>query len=549
MTGPAPWPADRTLSAAFVETLLTNPRYAAKLAEAVTLSGARVGQQVAIADATLTSKITLDRSRFDGGLEFDDTDSQKGLIFTDDGFGGPLNIRRSAFNQFWFDTSSAPELGLSNCAFNDLDIVSARIPGALSITATKIGDGGFAMRAMNGVDNQFGPVTIDTASIGGTTGITDSHFAGKFEFNLSTSGSEFFVGHSQFAAAAAFSVSDFDKMAAITHTDFDGGVSFIGSKFEAKLVLDSDTICLRTPTCELSFGAATLDGAVAISNTLVNGDLNADVVTAASSVYLSKDGNAQHPLFVSAKFASFARDVGIDATTLGELDLGNTIIAGGLLFSNQPPDGLWTKNGGLDLENADIGVLYNSDWAWPGQLDLDGVRFGWMGVDAPAKLDHGCIEGGWSRWLRNIAYSPQPYDELAQYLRQSGKAHAADCVLETSETRAISQMAPLRRVIYWTYGEVAGFGFAPELAFKYVVLFVLIGIAVLKATGQGVKNGMPIGMFYSFSQLIPLVSLDRRFEEIELTGFARWYFYLHKIAGYVIAIFITAALSSLSGKG
>ncbi len=69
---------------------------------------------------------------------------------------------------------------------------------------------------------------------------------------------------------------------------------------------------------------------------------------------------------------------------------------------------------------------------------------------------------------------------------------------------------------------------------------------VLRLTGEGKKHNMPIGLFYSLSQLIPLVSLDNKFGDIELTGVARWYFYLHKIVGYVIAGFIGAAVTGLS---
>jgi uncharacterized membrane protein YhaH (DUF805 family) len=121
-------------------------------------------------------------------------------------------------------------------------------------------------------------------------------------------------------------------------------------------------------------------------------------------------------------------------------------------------------------------------------------------------------------------------------------------VLQTGETRSLRQMRPLRRVIYWTYGKVAGFGYAPEQAFYFVALFVIIGMLVLRLTGEGKRHGIPIGLFYSLSQLVPLVSLDKRFDDIELTGAARYYFYLHKIVGWVIVGFLTAALTSLSSK-
>ena len=78
------------------------------------------------------------------------------------------------------------------------------------------------------------------------------------------------------------------------------------------------------------------------------------------------------------------------------------------------------------------------------------------------------------------------------------------------------------------------------------MVLVLLGAFVLWISGQGRKNGIPIGLSYSFDMLLPIIKLRDAHYEIDLMGWPRYYFYLHKIAGYVLASFLIAGISGLT---
>ena len=548
LTSAAPWPADRTISAGFIVAVLTNPRYKLTVSTSpIVISGARVTDPVVIGNATLQNKLVVQASRFDASLEIYDSNFSQGLVLLADRFAGPLIVSRSSLEYLTLQGVSGSAVNIVNSAFADNVLFGAvRFPGSFSITNSKIGgDLGF-VPATPGAMNYFGKVAIIDTNIDGATSISNSVFNGEFDGALATFGGGLGITDARFSDVTFFYDTDFVKSVDIADTSFDNDLRFDTSKFESELRLSDVKFCLSAKPCELFLADANFGGKVTISQTLVNGDINTDGASASDSVELMDDSDAEHPLAVTMINATISRDLTIGSTTLSHLQLANASIGGTLQFFDAP-NRAWSKNAWLGLSGANIGVLSNAAWDWPAQMNLEGMRFDLIGLKRP-DLDHGCIDGDWSLWLRGIDYSPEPYQQLAKYLSDSGDPHAATCVLETSQTIALAKMPPLKKIVYWTYGQVAGFGYAPERAFWFAAGFVVIGMLVLRATGQGKKNNMPIGLFFSFSQFIPLVSLDSRFDSVELTGLARWYFYMHKIVGYIIALFIAAALSGLSNK-
>ena len=57
---------------------------------------------------------------------------------------------------------------------------------------------------------------------------------------------------------------------------------------------------------------------------------------------------------------------------------------------------------------------------------------------------------------------------------------------------------------------------------------------------------MPYGIAYSLDMLIPVVRLREYHHKVELHGWARYYFYVHILAGYVLASFLIAGLAGLT---
>jgi hypothetical protein len=75
---------------------------------------------------------------------------------------------------------------------------------------------------------------------------------------------------------------------------------------------------------------------------------------------------------------------------------------------------------------------------------------------------------------------------------------------------------------------------------------VSAGIAVLHLSGEARRNEMPWGVTYSIDMLIPIVRLRDAHYKVDLGGWARYYFYLHKVVGYALASFLIAGLSGLT---
>lgn len=547
--------AGQTLSGSFLQTILTDPRFKITLTTApIVITGARVPDPVIIENATLQNKLYLQNTSFANGLEIYDSTSSQGLVLDGDQFGGPLIIRRSAFSYLTVENTSGPSLSIVNAGFADnLQFNSVGFPGGFTIGQSKIGGDVGIFQAPGGARNRFGAVILLGDSFDGSVSLTNADLSGQLDSAVSAFSQGLSIWHANFADIVSFRDTDFGKTVDVSDAAFARDLRFETSTFKSQLSLSDIKLCIAAKPCELFAVAANFGGAVDISNAAINGAINADGADFAGSLFLNGDSPQNRPVAVTMIGATVGGDLMINATTLAFLQLHNARIDGNLEFDTLAPPAYtaampgWTPQAWLGLSGATLGELSNVTWDWPRSMSLTGMRFGQIGLRRP-DLDTGCIAGGWSRWLAASSYSPEPYQQLAKYLADTGDQRDADCVQETSRTIALNAMGPLTRAVNWTYGQVAGFGYAPERAFLYAGGFILLGMLVLQASGQGRKYNMPVGFFYSFSQFIPLVSLDKKFDDVELTGYTRWYFYIHKILGWILAGFIAAALSGLASK-
>lgn len=131
-----------------------------------------------------------------------------------------------------------------------------------------------------------------------------------------------------------------------------------------------------------------------------------------------------------------------------------------------------------------------------------------------------------------------------------GHNKEADIILYGSRERA--------RDVAWSKGEyrewlglsllklTIGYGFDYFRCLYWVAGFVALGFIVLRSTGQYLQSSGPIGFWYSLDVLLPIIRLRDQHYQIDLQGLARYYFFVHRVVGYVRASFFIAGLAGLA---
>jgi hypothetical protein len=224
----------------------------------------------------------------------------------------------------------------------------------------------------------------------------------------------------------------------------------------------------------------------------------------------------------------------------GELRLGSSVLT----------RAEWDEKSGLVLRNAKADAIQDLHDSWPlSGLDLSGFTYRSLGGTNPAERDSmAAREAKWfRRWLRKqFPYEPAPYEQLASVLRSQGQPSVADYVLYAGKERERAQAPFLHRTWLTAMKWFIGYSYHVERALIWIAGSLIAGIAVLLISGEGRRNGIPFGIAYSFDMLLPIIRLREKHNEIDLQGWPRYYFYAHKIMGYVLASFLIAGLAGLT---
>jgi len=209
----------------------------------------------------------------------------------------------------------------------------------------------------------------------------------------------------------------------------------------------------------------------------------------------------------------------------------------------------WASGSTLHLRNATVDAIQDLQDAWPVRIDLSGFAYRNLGGRNAAQQDSMADRpvSWFVSWLgKQAPYAPAPYEQLATVLRSGGNPRAADEILYAGNERERAEATFLRRVWLTMIKLLIGYGYHTEWALLWVAGFVVAGIAVLRISGQGPSNQMPFGIAYSFDMLLPIIRLREQHYRIDLQGWPRYYFYVHKIMGYALASFLIAALAGLT---
>jgi hypothetical protein len=214
--------------------------------------------------------------------------------------------------------------------------------------------------------------------------------------------------------------------------------------------------------------------------------LNADSIDTGSNVVLRRASITGEVRLLGALVKGDLDCLGATFSNPGgnALDLGRADIEGGFLLRGDA-----AVQGVLDMTGARIGTLHDEPSAWPGKGDLLLNRCIYSGfidgpVDAETRLDWLARQSP-ERWGED--FWPQPYEQLATVFREMGHDEDARSVLIEKERlqraarRARTENPVWRNVLAakdWMLGITLGYGRQPLLAFVWLALFWLVGVAV-----------------------------------------------------------------------
>ena len=339
----------------------------------------------------------------------------------------------------------------------------------------------------------------------------------------------------------------------LTDANVQGGVALFGATLSGDLLMDGvqvggDLTMGGGEYKTVQLERARIGGVFNLRGAKVGGELDCYASEIGSRLDL-RDG------------AEFARPIICGFAKLGELDL-----AGGIFQDNVDMTGTqinselrigsageaptrWAEHSTLYLRNATANSIQDLPDAWPTRIDLSGFNYHNLGgrstTQDAAMADRPV--SWFASWLgKQEPYASAPYEQLATVLRSGGRPRAADEILYAGKERERAQATPLRRVGLTTIDVLIGYGYHLEWALIWVAGFILAGIAVLRLSGQGPRNQMPFGIAYSFDMLLPIIRLREKHYQIDLEGWPRYYFYVHKIMGYVLASFLIVGLAGIT---
>jgi hypothetical protein len=271
-------------------------------------------------------------------------------------------------------------------------------------------------------------------------------------------------------------------------------------------------------------------------------------------------------------FAKFGNNLDLRDATLANLDLSGASIAVDLQLGSQNKLVNWNtkdgQDGDLNLRNAHIGNLMDTEKAWPKKdhLVLNGATFDHLGGSA-GQTEQQMLKRGADWWDKNWAelnpqYSPSPYAQLAAAFTAMGDRN------NTNEIRYRAREH--ERKVAWDDGKwttwlflsalnyVAGFGIGTYTfrVLNWVIVISVLGALYLKESVKGVrdeKHGFIWCLGASLSRLLPVIEINKEFTEFfndpkreRLTGWQSFIFSAMAIVGFVLGAILIAAVSGLT---
>jgi hypothetical protein len=209
---------------------------------------------------------------------------------------------------------------------------------------------------------------------------------------------------------------------------------------------------------------------------------------------------------------------------LGNFSLTSTkVVKEFQLGSGSHPPVEWKDNSELILRNTEVGNLQDVPESWPDTLKLQLDGFVYHGLSGDDKTDMATREISWLKeWLgKHKSYSPRPYQQLAQILRNAGYEEKATAILFEGKKRQQKETKTLwpnwwLLFLQWLF---IGYGYCSFRVLYWVLPLCVLGMLTLHLSGQDVAHRMKYwGLCYSLDMLLPIIELHKPNYDIVLEG-------------------------------
>jgi hypothetical protein len=154
-------------------------------------------------------------------------------------------------------------------------------------------------------------------------------------------------------------------------------------------------------------------------------------------------------------------------------------------------------------------------------------------------------------WLgKQEEYSPQPYTQLASVLQRSGQPEKGRWVLFEGKFRELGEASWLRTLGLGFEMLIVGFGLYPWIAGGWAILLVAAGTVLLRHDSAPHLEHFTLAdrVVYSVDMLLPVIELKKGNYEFDLYSWPKYYFYFHKVMGYVLVGFVIASIGGMPGE-
>jgi hypothetical protein len=568
--GPAGLLDSRILRSSFLEAILLRDKYrnaltrlgvriiGARFAETVDLRSARLQHELWLVKCLLekganltfvetSSRIIFDESKILGLFNAAASQIDKDLSANQADFFGSISLLRAHIGNV-LDLDGATVMGTLNmneirvghavvmrnkAQLNDVELTSANISINLELIGSVVG-GELNMNGIHTGQNlllrgtRFKAIDLSNAHVGGQVDLSASIVDETLEMNG--------TGIDQALLMRQAQLKEIDLRAAhigelvdLGGSNVTGTLDMNGIRIGLSLVADN-----KAKFKDINLVGANIGVQILLDDATVTGKLESGNISVDGLVFLG--GGAKFADEIDLRSAKIGQELVLSNGTFDKgVELNAAHIGGALwLYSVQ-----WPKSASLDLTNATAGAIDLSQ-SWPDTLYANGLSY--RGLSNLSQYDSQKAEV----WLGKQSYASQPYEQLAGVLQANGLTDEATDIRYAGRERERREATGLNWVWLVLLNYSIGFGYHLEYAFAWALGFVLLGWAVLYATGQRTKHGMTLGLTYSFDMLLPLVQLNKKHDDVDLDPWPQRYFYAHKLIGVLLTSFIVAGISGLT---